>query len=72
MYVYGSDNKLYRLPYSKNRRYYDLRQIKKQKGNRYYLNEEKEWLSERSIKNRNLLIREKDKKILIKSDNMPF
>ena len=54
-YVFGEDKKLYRLPYTKDNRYFDFREIKKQKGNRYYLYNRKEWLSEKSIKKRGLL-----------------
>lgn len=47
-YVFGDDNKLYRLPYTKDKRSYSIREIKKQYPSRYRINNE--WYSERQFK----------------------
>jgi|GEM_PF-2906505 len=49
-YVFGEDKKLYRLPFRSGRNHYDIREIKKQHGNRYRINNE--WWSERQLKNK--------------------
>jgi hypothetical protein len=47
-YVFGEDKKLYKLPFESNGKYYDLREVKKQHPNRYWINGE--WYSERQLK----------------------
>lgn len=66
-FVFGEDKNLYRLPYVKGKRSYELRQIKKQYGNRYKLNGE--WWSERQLYSKIEL--DPNPIELIKSD-MPF
>jgi len=39
-YIIGEDKRIYRLPYITNNRSYSIREIKKQSGNRYWLNGE--------------------------------
>ena len=39
-YVIGEDKRIYRLPFITNNRSYSFREIKKQSGNRYWLNAE--------------------------------
>lgn len=39
-HVFGDDNNLYRLPYTRNKRSYELRLIKLQKSNRWVINSE--------------------------------
>lgn len=47
-YVFGTNKKLYRLPFKSGFNYYNLREIKKQKPNRYRL--DGQWWSERQLK----------------------
>ena len=39
-HIFGDDNNLYRLPYTRNKRSYELRLIKLQKSNRWVINGE--------------------------------
>lgn len=49
-YVFGENKKLYRLDFESKGKYYGIREIKKQKGNRYRINNQ--WYSERQLKSR--------------------
>jgi hypothetical protein len=46
--VFGEDKNLYRLPFESNGKHYDLRKVKKQHPNRYWINSQ--WYSERQLK----------------------
>jgi hypothetical protein len=47
-YVVGEDKEIYRLPFSSNHKFYEVRQVKKQYGNRYWL--DKNWYSIKLLK----------------------
>jgi hypothetical protein len=51
-YVFGEDKKLYRLPQFKNKKYFELREIKKQDKNRYRMqsNGVYKWVSINKLK----------------------
>ena len=66
-YVFGNDKKLYRLPFTKDKRSYALREMKNQYPNRYKINGS--WLSERQMKQR-LILDPKPVKLI--EDDTPF
>ena len=49
-YRFGEDKNLYKLPFKTNKRYYDVRLIKEQYGNRWKINGK--WHSKRQIKSK--------------------
>ena len=67
-YCFGSDKKLYKLPYESNHRYMGLREIKKQIPNRYKLNGK--WWSKRQLKEK--IYRNPNPEIIVKGEEMPF
>lgn len=67
-YVFAEDKKLYKLPFISNGKHYDLREVKKQHPNRYWINGE--WYSERQLKPK--LILDDDPIELFKVNEFPF
>lgn len=67
-FCFGSDKKLYKLPYESNKRYISLREIKKQYPNRYKLNGK--WRSEKQLQG--LIYLNQNPQIIIKGEEMPF
>lgn len=52
-YVVGEDKKIYRKPYSENKRYYTWREVKIQNPKRYRMNDE--WWSVRQLRKKLVL-----------------
>lgn len=67
-FVFGEDTKLYRLPYTKGSRSYEVREIKLQYPNRYSINGQ--WLSKRQMKSRIYLDPNPVK--IFETDNLPY
>lgn len=67
-FCFGSDKKLYKLPYESNKRYMALREIKKQFPNRYKLNGK--WRSEKQLES--MIYLNDNPQIIIKGEEMPF
>lgn len=67
-YVFGNDNKLYRLPYTHNGKSYGIREIKLQYPSRYKIGNS--WLSQRQMRHR--LILDDNPIELIKTKELPF
>jgi hypothetical protein len=67
-YVFGEDNNLYKLPFESKGKYYELRVVKKQPPNRYYINGQ--WYSERQLKP--LLYKDKNPITLFMVNEFPF
>ena len=66
-FVFGEDKKLYRLPYTNGNRSYNLREIKKQYGSRYRINNE--WYS---VKQLRLLVELDEEPVLLRLEEDPF
>lgn len=67
-YCIGEDSKIYRKPLTKNNRAYAAKEIKKQKGNRYRLNNE--WWSEAQLKP-HIILSENPIELFV-DKNLPF
>jgi len=67
-FCFGSDKKLYKLPYESNKRHLSLREIKQQHPNRYKLNGK--WRSEKQLQG--LIYLNPNPQIIIKGEEMPF
>ena len=67
-FVFDENGKLYRLPYKRDKRSYEIREVKKQYPNRYKINGE--WWSQRQLKP--LLYLDENPVELFKEKNLPF
>lgn len=67
-FCFGEDRKLYRLPYENKKRYYGIRELKKQYPARYKINGK--WVSERQLKDKIYLDPEPVE--LFKTKNLPL
>ncbi len=69
-YVFGSDKKLYRLPFHKNKKHYALREIKMQYPNRYRINGE--WWSVNQLRSKIKLNPDPINLFTLKNSECPF
>lgn len=67
-FVIGEDNNLYKLPFESNGKFYDLKQVKKQHPNRYWINGQ--WYSQRQLRPK--LYIDPNPIELFKTKEMPF
>lgn len=68
-FVIGSDREIYRLPFKSGRNHYEVRYIKKQKGNRWKLNST--WWSEKQLRPK-LILNPSPEVLIMPEPDYPF